>query len=412
MDSSGKGMDSHTPKTPINILIVDDSEAIRIVMDAILQDLSIGDIHTCSSGETTLKSIQSRPSYFDLIFVDLNMPNMDGMELIRHLGEQKFQGGIVIASGMDTRIINLAFEIAKQNRVHLIGSLHKPITSEKIKTSLEKYNQLKNKKNTHKRVLTAQEISDAIDNELLIPYYQPKVDIHSHKLIGIELLARIDAPGHGGTLSPASFIHIAESHQLINKLTYGLLHKSIAEFQEIKNHHPGDYSLAFNLSPLQLEDLDTPKVLDEFIAHFNLSPADFVIEVTEEKALDSNNQLETLNRLRMNGYGVALDDFGTGFTNIHQLLSLPFSEVKIDQSLITNIHKDDFSQVIVQTLLELTQKLEIDLIAEGIESYEELNYLENLSQNIFLQGFIISKPKPKDSFLRWLHSWEKSHQST
>jgi EAL domain-containing protein (putative c-di-GMP-specific phosphodiesterase class I)/FixJ family two-component response regulator len=387
---------------------VDDSEAIRIVMDAILQDMAIGDVHTCSSGESTLKSIKSRPDYFDLLFVDLNMPNMDGMELIRLLGDYNYKGGIIIASGMDKRVINLASDIARQNQVHLIGSIHKPITSEKLCTAIEKYKCFRERTAIPNKLLEKSEIIDAIEKGLLIPYYQPKVDIQTHTLLGIELLARIDAPGQGGTITPASFISEAESHNLINKLTYTLLHKALREFKEIKKSIPGDYTLAFNMCPTQLEELDTPKILDELIQHYDMQENDLVVEVTEERALKTSNQLETLNRLRMKGYGVALDDFGTGFTNISQLLNLPFSEIKIDRNLITDIHKDNFSQVIVNTLLEITQQLHIHLIAEGIESYAELQYLESLSKSLYLQGYIISKPKPKTEFIRWLQSWRKS----
>ena len=98
-------------------------------MNAILQDLSIGDIHTCPPGEATLKPIRTRPDYCDLIFADLNMPSMDGMELTRHLGEQNFKGGIIIASDTEKHITRLAADIAHQNRAHLINSLHKPLTS-------------------------------------------------------------------------------------------------------------------------------------------------------------------------------------------------------------------------------------------------------------------------------------------
>lgn len=402
-------MHTHSNTKPLNIIIVDDSETIRIVMDAILQELSIGEIHTCSSGETTLLSIRSRPDYFNLIFVDLNMPNMDGMELIRHLGNEKFKGGIIIASGMDKRVINLASDIAKQNQVHLIGSLHKPITTEKIKVAIDKFNCFQERTLQPEITLSKSEINQAIEGDLLIPYYQPKVDLRTHKLLGIELLARIDAPGRGGAIPPASFISAAENHKLISKLTYTLLQKAMTEFVGFRDQLTNNCSLAFNLSPSQLENLDTPKILDELIGHFDLTPKDIVVEVTEEKAIETTQQLETLNRLRIKGYGVALDDFGTGFTNINQLLNLPFSEIKIDKSLITDIHRDNFSQVIVNTLLELTKQLNIELIAEGIESCEELEYLEGLPRSLYLQGFIISKPKPKEEFIRWLHSWQKNN---
>jgi len=172
-----------------------------------------------------------------------------------------------------------------------------------------------------------------------------------------------------------------------------------------------DLTLAFNLSPIQLDDLDTPKRLDALFSEHDIQPSQIVIEVTEEWALQSSNQLETLNRLRMKGYGVSMDDFGTGFTNVTQLKHLPFSEIKIDRSFITNIHQDYFSQVIVKTLIDITKEYHYDLVAEGIESHEEYQYLKDLNANMVFQGYLISKPKPKDELIRWFHNWKKMSEA-
>ena len=236
---------------------------------------------------------------------------------------------------------------------------------------------------------------------------RPKVDINNHQIHSIELLARIDSPGGGGIIPPARFISAAEDNGLIDLLTFQMLEVAISEYSEMQSIIKNPFSLALNLSPIQLEDLSIPDKLDTMISQFDIQSHQIVIEVTEEHALISNNQLETLNRFRIKGYGISLDDFGTGFTNVNQLLNLPFSEVKIDRSLVTNIQNDRFSQVIIKSLVELSQKMNIDLVAEGIEAIEELKYFEEFDSRIFLQGYIFTKPKPKREFLRWYQSWEK-----
>jgi EAL domain-containing protein (putative c-di-GMP-specific phosphodiesterase class I) len=207
------------------------------------------------------------------------------------------------------------------------------------------------------------------------------------------------------------FIKCAEDNGLIDALTFQLLTKAIEDYKEILVVLGSSLTLAFNLSPVQLEDLDTPKKLDALFSQHNISPNQIVIEVTEEWAQQSSNQLETLNRLRMKGYGVSMDDFGTGFTNVTQLKNLPFSEIKIDRSFITNIHQDYFSQVIVNTLIDITQKYHYELVAEGIESHEEYQYLKSLNTNMIFQGYLISKPKPKDELIRWFHNWKKMSEA-
>lgn len=139
----------------------------------------------------------------------------------------------------------------------------------------------------------------------------------------------------------------------------------------------------------------------------DLTPANFIIEITEEYALRQSSQLETLNRLRMAGYGISLDDFGTGFTNLNQLRTLPFTEIKIDRSFISRICNDKFSQVIVRSLMEVTKEQGVDIVAEGIEQFDELEYLQQNPTGLLLQGFLICKPKRFDDLISWYVKWQK-----
>ncbi len=393
------------------ILIVDDSQSIRVVLEAVLNKLNITNVDSCDNGLKALNLIKKQPDNYDLIFVDLNMPEMDGMTLIRLLGNTHFNGGVVIASEMESRVINLASEIAKKNHIHLIGNLQKPIEIEKLSVILEKFQLFSQRVKPNYVSLNADEIITAISEKRIIPYYQPKVDIKNHKIHSVELLARIDSPMLGGIIPPARFITAAENNDLIDLLTFQLLETAVSEFCELQSILKNPFTLALNLSPMQLEDLSIPDKLDNMISQYKIQSNQLVVEVTEEHALISNNQLETLNRLRIKGYGISLDDFGTGFTNVNQLLNLPFSEVKIDRSLVTNIHNDRFSQVIINSLAELSDKMNIDLVAEGIETIEELQYFEQFDSRIFLQGYIFTKPKPKLEFIRWYKSWDKTLQS-
>jgi EAL domain-containing protein (putative c-di-GMP-specific phosphodiesterase class I) len=394
-------------KQGISTIIVDDSKSIRVVLDAILKQLGVNNIAHCGTGLEALTMINDRPNYYQLLFVDLNMPEMDGMELIRHLGNQDFNGSIVIISGMETRVINLASEIARQHKVHLIGNIAKPISANDLQRTLTKFHYLNENMSTPQIPLSKTELELAISEQRIIPYYQPKIDSHTNQVHSIEVLARIDNPGHGDSILPVRFIQCAEDNNLIDEVTFQLLAKSITDYKEMRACFGNSLTLAFNLSPLQLNDLETPEKLDALFSQHDISPKQVVVEVTEEWALQSSNQLETLNRLRMRGYGVSLDDFGTGFTNVTQLRNLPFSEIKIDRSFITDIHQDHFSQVIVNTLIDITQKYSYDLVAEGIESHEEYQYLKSLNTRMLLQGYLISKPKPKNELIRWFHNWKK-----
>jgi EAL domain-containing protein (putative c-di-GMP-specific phosphodiesterase class I)/AmiR/NasT family two-component response regulator len=390
-----------------SVIVVDDSEIIRTVMQAMLENQDKLDVACFASGKEALPAIAKQPENTTLVFIDLNMPEMDGMEVIRRLGRSGFKGGVVIFSDLEKRIISLASDIAKKNQIHLITSISKPITEENVSAALEKFYSFLDRMQQPNTNMTVEEIEHAIQTGRLTPYYQPKIDMASQRLVGLELLARIVTPGNTDAITADAFIPVADACGLIDELTLTLLEKALIEFKEIEQYAQQFFTLSLNLSPNQLGNLDSINLIYHLFETHNIQPEQIIIEITEESALQTSKQLETLNRFKMNGYGISLDDFGSGFTNIKQLSQLPLSEVKIDRSLITNIHLDGFSQIIVNTLIELSQELNFSLTAEGIETINELNYLQSLDAELSLQGFMISKPKPKDEIIRWLNNWQK-----
>lgn len=392
----------------IKIALVDDSHAILMMLCANLKELSYKNIDVYRSASSALDAIKSHNLKYDAIFTDLNMPSIDGMEFIRILGKSGFAGGIVIVSEMDKRIISLAADLAKKEMTHLIGNLPKPILVDKLTTILDKLHLFLQKGVQANLELTEDELLDAITKNQITPFYQPKIDSKTHRVSSIEVLARIVRPEDLHPIPPSAFIHVAEKYDLINLLTFQLFEKSTADHCRLVQTLDHDFKTAINLSSIQLTDLDCPNKLGTILDIYDMKPSQVILEITEEHALDSAEQLETLNRLRLRGFGISLDDFGTGFTNLNQLRTLPFTEIKIDRSLISGIHQDPFSQTIVNALVDLSIKQKIDLVAEGIELFEELEYLQNYNKNILMQGYLISKPKPIGEMLKWHQVWQRS----
>ena len=388
-----------------SILVVDDSKAILVVMQAILNELNVPHVTTCLDAQDALNKVKAKPYFFDAVFTDLNMPDMDGMELIRHLGEIHYPGAIVIISEMNSKIIDLAADLARKNNIHLIGNIAKPVQLNQVYTLLQKLEYLACHTEKPTEPISETQLLHAISHNEITPFYQPKVNRNSNKVESIEVLARIVTAEQGAVLLPERFICVAEDLDLINLITFQLFEKATGDFSEIKTRLGYKLKLAFNLSPCQLEDLSCPDKL-ALILHLNqLTPSEIILEITEQHALSSSAQLETLNRLRMRGFGISLDDFGTGFTNVQQLKTLPFTEVKIDRTLISNIESDLFSQVIVSSLVNIAIQDDLTIVAEGIERVEELEYLDRFKEHILMQGFLISRPKGKTEFIRWAQSW-------
>lgn len=390
------------------IVVIDDSQAILMVMKTMLLELGYTNVVTSSNPKKALESIRNQPHKYSAVFTDLNMPEIDGMEVIKQLGAMQFEGGICIISDMERRIIELAADISKQHQVCLLGNISKPIDLNSLKRALDKLKQMEERNFVHYEKMSKEELIECIENRYITPYYQPKVGAQSHKVNGVEVLARICKPGIPEAILPGKFIPTAMRYELLNDITLQVLEKSLDDLPTLCKEFGQELKVSVNLSPSQLVDPTYPDVLNEIVTSKGVNKSQVILEITEEFALKSTEQLESLNRFRIRGFGLSLDDFGTGFTNLQQLRSLPFTEVKIDRSLITDIHCDQFNQVVVNSLADISSRLDVTLIAEGMETIEDLSYLESNYKKMHIQGFLICTPRPIDNLLRWYHSWTKA----
>ncbi|NOQ94268.1 MAG: EAL domain-containing protein [Methylophaga sp.] len=397
----------------LNTLVVDDSQAMLSVISEFLKNLNVTSCTCVESGEDALNLIRSGEIKFQLIFVDLNMPGMDGMELIRLLSKEHFLGGVVILSELDDKIIQLAADVTNESRTHLIGCMSKPVTEEKLSIFLQKLKSLDHRTEEKiENLLSVAEIESAISDKRVIPYYQPKVNNQTGEVESLELLARIVLPNEVDAVTAGRFIGVAEENGIIEALTLSILRRAMSELHTIQEEFGSHCKLSLNISPLTLNNKALPLKLIRLLEKYGYEPSNFIIEVTESYAIENSTQLETLNRLRIKGFDVALDDYGTGYTNIQQLKKLPYTEIKIDRSLIYNIANDKLSQVVAQSLFNIFDELNVQVVAEGVELPEDLIYLDNLQIPIILQGYIISKPKIIDSICLWHRSWKKNSQLT
>lgn len=391
----------------IRLAIVDDSKAITLALEALLTQLGYKNITSYQSAQLVFNDIERDKSCFDCVFTDLNMPELDGMALIRKLGEINYKGAIVIVSEMEPRVISLAADLAKLNKTRLIGNISKPILLPHLELVLHRLESILDNKNNDLPELSEAELLDALEHNQVEPFYQPKVSSITNKVESIEVLARIVRDRDLKPILPHQFLKVAARAGIENLITLQLIEKAAVHYNKLKAFFDYDFKFAVNLSPKQMEDYECADQMHTILCVNDLTPANFIIEITEEYALRQSSQLETLNRLRMAGYGISLDDFGTGFTNLNQLRTLPFTEIKIDRSFISRICNDKFSQVIVRSLMEVTKEQGVDIVAEGIEQFDELEYLQQNPTGLLLQGFLICKPKRFDDLISWYVKWQK-----
>ncbi len=245
----------------------------------------------------------------------------------------------------------------------------------------------------------ARDLKQGIADGELVVYYQPLARASDGEVCGFEALVRWQHPTRG-MIPPLDFIPVAEENGLIAPLGEWVLRRACADAASWEK----PLRIAVNLSPLQLNNPALPTLVHEVLIATGLSPHRLELEITESALFkDYQRALDNLRRLKALGVRIAMDDFGTGFSSLSTLQSFPFDKFKIDKSFVENIHRHDRATVIVRAVLGLGRSLEIPVVAEGVETQEQINFLRS-EDCAELQGYAIGRPGP----LHTLDAWTKA----
>ena len=337
-----------------------------------------------------------------IIVLDLSMPGVDGIELIRLIAEKQCTASIILMSGMDSSVLHSAKNIAEGRGLNVIKCLEKPVSIDVLEAVLlDNTNNVK-QKNSRSQLfsLTREDLQEAIKKQHIVPFFQPKVDLKTREVIGAEALARWIHP-EKGIVPPDQFIALSEKENLIHDLTFLMLDESLKQCSQwLKSGKR--LNIAVNMSPQVLTDLNFPDWLFAEIIKYDLDPSQVIIEVTESSLFNElNDSLDILTRLRLKGFKLSIDDYGTGYSSMKQLKSVPFTELKIDQSFVKEGDTDSEARIICKSTIELGHKLNMSVIAEGIETESVFNILKESGCNEG-QGYFIGKPMAAIDFDQWL----------
>lgn len=239
-------------------------------------------------------------------------------------------------------------------------------------------------------------------------YYQPKVDLYTKQIVGVEALLRWNHP-HLGLLSPEKFIDIAEKSDLIDSITRWVIEEACHLNANWQKADILPCAIAINLSSLQLEQPNIVQTIRQIIAANGIDTSLFEIELTETSLIDSTEKtLTTLHTLHNMGIVITIDDFGTGYSSLSYLKKLPISKVKIDQEFIRDIGPETHDTTIIKAIIMLAHSLGLKVIAEGVETIEQLKFLQenNCDQ---IQGYYISNPLTKEALETFLIHYDADH---
>ena len=240
----------------------------------------------------------------------------------------------------------------------------------------------------------------AIDNDELILHYQPKIDLASHCVIGVEALVRWQHPEHG-LIYPDAFIPLAEKHGLMKQLTLKVLEVALRQC-EIWYTQKLNLNMAVNISTYNLQDPVFPETVAELLEKFSVPACYIELEITETAIMtDPLRAIENIKKLNDMGLQIAIDDFGTGYSSMAYLQKLLVAKIKIDKSFVIEMDKNQNDDVIVRSTIDLGHNLGLKVVAEGVESQESWDRLKEMGCDS-AQGYFMSRPIPADQFMQWI----------
>ncbi|MDQ2078099.1 EAL domain-containing protein [Marinimicrobium sp. ABcell2] len=390
----------------VNILAIDDDAFMLKVLEKALGEQGFTSVVSCLGGRQALEWFDAQPKPPAVVVLDLKMPEMDGIEFLRHLVERKFQGHLLLISGQDEAMLRSAEKLVKAHNMEILGYLHKPVKPGLLAELLGKLPNLSGPlaKNAVRHYEPAR-LREAIAKGELVNYYQPIVSVKTGQPESVEALVRWEHPDDG-LVPPDVFIGLAEENDLIDALAEAVIDMAIAQIKVWRSQGI-KLPVGINLSMENLSKVEFADTFSSKVEAAGLSPGQFILEVTESRAMrDPAATLDNLTRLRLKGFVLAIDDFGTGYSSLAHLRDLPFNKFKLDRTFVHNAWSEGRVRSMFDTSLNLAKDLDLQVIAEGVETQEDWVFIRTTRCDQ-AQGYLIAKPMPADDIAPWLKVWNQ-----
>jgi EAL domain-containing protein (putative c-di-GMP-specific phosphodiesterase class I)/DNA-binding NarL/FixJ family response regulator len=394
-----------TESSVIKVMLIDDDTFMLMLLKQQLASCgaTVRSMHT--KGINALADLEASPGETDLIFLDLNMPELDGIQFIRHLVQHGYKGNLVLVSGEDERVMQTASTLVRAHKIASLGHFCKPLTPEALRTILERHRSLVPAgSGPAKKSYDADAVRAAIADGQLVNYYQPKVATLDGSVVGVEALVRWQHPADG-MIYPDQFISIAEVNGLIDDLTRVVLREALRQSRAWSDAGLS-LRMAVNVSMDNLNFLAFADIVTAAAQAVGVPPQNLTLEVTESRLMqDLRAPLEILSRLRLKRFRVSIDDFGTGNSSLVQLRNIPCDQLKIDRGFVHGAHSDETRRAIFNASLNLARELGIEVVAEGVEDLDDWEFLRRAHCNL-AQGYFIGRPIPGAELPSWMSAWK------
>lgn len=387
----------------MKVLIYDDEAEFAAYVQEAVEDLG----HSVRVATSAAEFAERFSAETDLIFLDLFMPDVNGIECIRFLANTGTRALLVLMSGQDPAILNAAREGARANDLTVLDVLKKPIPLAALEETLTKADQHleetagQDPSTCSPCAFLAEDARAGLARDEFHVVYQPQVRLEDGSVVGVEALIRWQHPTCG-PISPADFIPVLEAApEVMKDVTDFVLRTACRDLSSVSTFAP-NLTCSINLSAATFFEIDLPERIRQTVREFGLDNRRIILEVTETAASSHvGTAIDILTRLRMAGFGVSIDDFGTGYSSLEQIVRVPFTELKVDQRFVRDLLTSTKCQAVCEISCLLAQKTNMLPLAEGVEDEATVHALQELGF-ILAQGFHFARPMRRDDLAAWL----------
>lgn len=379
------------------IVAVDDDRRILRVLKRACESVGY-EVHSVLDAEFFESSFRAfEPA---LVFLDLNMRNIDGVELLRFIASERSDTHVVVTSGVDERLLGAAHSLGESLGLQMLDPIRKPLMVADVRRRLKAFRDQPGTPAASPESITGEELARALRDDRLEVCYQPMVNLNTGGVVCAEALARLHR-SNAAIVLPEQFVPVAERTGLIEPLTFAVLQRALEDLVHWQTTSTR-IQVAVNVSPLLLIDQTLPDRIGRLLARIGARPEDLVLEVTETTMPENRQRMtDTLSRLRLKGIRLALDDFGSGAFSLGQLNEFPYETLKLDKKFAMRAERSEDAAAMIRSSLELARSVGLTVVAEGIQSEQTLRWLGRLGCDVG-QGLHISPPMSAREFSDWL----------
>jgi EAL domain-containing protein (putative c-di-GMP-specific phosphodiesterase class I)/CheY-like chemotaxis protein len=390
----------------LRVLVVDDDEFTLDIAEMLLRQIGVSEIERAEDGSVGLVKLDNATVPFDVVLCDLQMDGMDGIEVLRHLGDAERAPALILLSGSDDRMLSSVSALGRKYGLNVLGALRKPLSADALASALQLYEPAAARSNervprhAHVDLLTPEQIRHGLIDDAVSVHLHPKVGLSDREPTGLECLLRWRDPVRG-LVPPSAVLPVAEAHGLIQEITLQIFQLAVTTLAELLRDGY-DVTVSVNISIHNLSILELPDQLVRMTQEAQVPTGRITLEIAEHPALmEPSVEQDVISRLALRGFALSLDDFGTGYASLQSLGNLPVTELKVHRAFVTGATHRPVSLAILQSSVELGHQLGLRVIAKGVETDEDIALVRSLGCDA-MQGDAIARPMAPEMLRPWL----------